>query len=93
MKRFILRLLVMIHLFLWVPLISHADEECYGIIESRPDAKIGTWVIGGRNVEVTGKTELEEDHGPLVVGACVEVEYKGNVVEEIESEKMSKCQK
>jgi hypothetical protein len=92
MKRFILGLLVMTHLFLWVPLISHADEEFYGIIESRPDAKTGTWVVGGRNVEVTENTELEEDHGPLVVGACVEVEYEGNVVEEIESEPITKCQ-
>jgi hypothetical protein len=40
---------------------------------------------------VTDKTKLEEDHGPLVVGACVEVEYEGNVVEDIASEKKSKC--
>jgi hypothetical protein len=36
---------------------------------------------------VTDKTKLEEDHRPLVVGACVEVEYEGNVVEDIASEK------
>ena len=44
-----------------------------------------------RQVMVTDKTKLEEDHGSLVVGACVEFEYDGNVVEEIASEKKSKC--
>jgi hypothetical protein len=76
-----------------IPMSSHADDEFYGIIESRPEGKAGTWVIGGRQVTVTDKTKLEEDHGPLVVGACVEVEHEGNVVEEIESEKKSKCAK
>jgi hypothetical protein len=76
---------------LLTPMSSHADDEFYGIIESRPEGKAGAWVIGGRQVMVTDKTKLEEDHGPLVVGACVEVEYKGNVVEEIASEKKSKC--
>jgi hypothetical protein len=75
---------------LLIPLNSYADDEFYGIIESRPDGKPGTWVIGGRQVEVTERTKLE---GPLAVGTCAEVEYEGNLVEEIESEKMSKCGK
>lgn len=69
---------------------SHADDEFYGIVESRPEGKVGTWVIGGRKVEVTERTELEADNGPLLVGACVEVAYDGKFVEEIESEKQGK---
>jgi hypothetical protein len=90
MKRFIFMLLIA-STVLWMPWSSHADEEFYGIIESRPESKIGTWVIGGRQVEVTEQTEIDEDDGPLAVGACVQVEYKGNITEEIESEDKTKC--
>jgi hypothetical protein len=90
MKRFIFMLLIF-STVLWMPWSSHADEEFYGIVESRPEGKIGTWVIGGRQVEVTEKTEIDEDDGHLAVGACAQVEYDGNFVEEIESEDKSKC--
>jgi hypothetical protein len=52
---------------------------------------VGTWVIGGRSVSVTEKTDLDEGSGPLRVGACAEVEIEGGVVEEIESEPPAKC--
>ena len=65
--------------------------KIYGPIESRPEGKEGTWVIAGRTFTVTDTTELEPEHGPLVVGACAKVELKGIVVEEIESEEASKC--
>jgi hypothetical protein len=78
---------------LLLSLDSHADHEFLGTIESRPDGKAGTWVIGGQQVVVTERTRLDEDHGPLLVGACAEVEYKGNFVEEIASEEKSKCRK
>jgi len=70
-----------------------ADKDFYGIIESRPDGKSGTWVIGGRSITVTEKTELDEDNGPLIVGACAEVDIDNGVVEEIESEPLRKCGK
>ncbi|MCB5188938.1 DUF5666 domain-containing protein [Methylobacillus caricis] len=70
-----------------------ADEEFYGVIESRPQGDVGTWVIGGRKLNVTKDTELEEDHGPLVKGACVEVEIEDGLVHEIESKKKEKCTK
>jgi len=71
--------------------VALADDEFHGIIESRPDGKAGTWVVGGRSVKVTEHTELDEDHGPLRVGACANVEIDQGVVEEIESEPTSKC--
>ncbi len=55
--------------------VSSASEEFYGSIESRPEGGFGTWVVSGRNVEVTDKTQLVEEYGRLDVGACVEVEH------------------
>lgn len=70
---------------------SKASDDFYGVIEQIPEGRIGTWVIGGRSVEVTEATSLEEDDGPFAVGACVQVDYDNNVVEEIETEEQSKC--
>jgi hypothetical protein len=70
-----------------------AGEEFYGRIETRPVDNAGIWVISGQQVEVTDKTEISQDNGPLVVGSCVEVEHKKGVVSEIESAKPAKCGK
>lgn len=70
---------------------AFADEQFYGTIESRPTENPGIWVISDQQVEVTDKTEIDNDHGPLVVGSCVEVEHKKGVVKEIESAKPAKC--
>lgn len=74
-----------------LPLASQAGEDFYGKIETRPDGKVGQWVIGGKAVNATAETELDEDAGPHAVGACVEVEVEDGVVEEIETENMKKC--
>ena len=89
MKKMILACLSVIAFAL--PMIGHADEDFYGKIESRPDAKVGQWVIGGKTVNATAQTELDDRKGPLTVGACVEVEIDDGAVEEIEAEKMRKC--
>jgi hypothetical protein len=93
MKRVLILMVFMSIALLWIPLSSHADNEFHGVIDSRPEGKVGTGVIGGRQVVVTERTELKEKDGPLVVGACAEVDYEGNFVEEIESEQKSKCGK
>lgn len=72
---------------------ASADEEFYGTIESRPTENPGIWVVSGQQVEVTNKTEIDNDHGPLVVGSCVEVEHIKGVVKELESAKPAKCGK
>lgn len=71
--------------------IALADDEFNGIIESRPDGKAGTWVVGGRSVEATERTRLDEKDGPLKVGVCAEVELEDGIVEEIDSEPLHKC--
>ena len=80
-------------MFQSVAQVAIADDDFYGTIQSRPDGKAGTWVVGDRSIDVTDKTELDEDYGLLKVGACAEVEIKGGVVEEIESEPPHKCGK
>jgi len=71
----------------------YAAQEFYGVIESRPQEKVGQWVVGGRTVKVTPDSRLEADHGPFVVGACVEVEHRRNVVIEMSTETESKCKR
>ncbi len=73
--------------------VASADDDFYGVIESRPEGKAGTWVVGGRSVEVNEHTDIDEDHGPLETGACAEVEFEDGKVEEIESEPPKKCSK
>lgn len=70
---------------------QYEAEKIYGTIQIRPEGKAGTWMIDGRSYEVKDTTKLDEDDGPLVVGACAEIELIGNVVKEMESEKKSKC--
>ena len=74
-----------------LPIASQADDDFYGTVETRPDAKVGSWVIGGRTLDVTASAELEEETAPLVAGACVKVEIEKGIVEEIETVKMDKC--
>ncbi len=45
-----------------------------GTIEAMPVGRIGTWVIAGRNVQVTTTTWLDEHKGLAQVGAWVQVE-------------------
>jgi len=79
--------------FLLASANSYASEEFFGPLESRPKGETGTWVIGGRQVEVTDKTEIEEEFGPFVVGACIEVEYEGKRVKKVTTEEKKHCRK
>ena len=52
-----------------------AQLKIEGLIDELPagGGLIGTWKVNGVSVEVTADTELEDDGGPFVVGASVEV--------------------
>jgi hypothetical protein len=79
---------------------GQAEEYFYGFIDQVPAAFTqtvasqpsitGTWVISGIEFISTPRTELETDHGPLVVGACAKVQYRVvnglNIAHQIESE-------
>ena len=71
---------------------SDNEAEYYGILDHRPEGKDGMWVIDGKSFSVTDEVELEEDHGPITVGACVELEMDEGDVKEIESAEMDECQ-
>ena len=71
---------------------SKDEAEYTGILDHRPEGKDGMWVIDGKSFSVTEDVDLDEDHGPLVAGACVELEMEDGEVREIESEEMDKCQ-
>ncbi|MGH7372467.1 MAG: hypothetical protein ACREJK_11565 [Candidatus Methylomirabilales bacterium] len=42
---------------------------------------------------MTDKTEIEEEFGPFVVGACIEVEYEGKLVKKVTTEEKKHCRK
>ena len=46
-----------------------------GLVESRPAGNVGTWGIGGQTFTAVTSTTIQEEHGPLAVGACAEVYY------------------
>ena len=71
-----------------------ADDEVEytGILDHRPEGKDGMWVIDGTSFSVTEAVDLDEDHGPVTAGACVELEMEDGEVKEIESQEMEKCQ-
>jgi hypothetical protein len=68
-----------------------------GIINSRPNEKVGTWVISSTTYmtyTATNDTELEEQHGGLSIGACVEVKSLASaptVAIKIESQEANEC--
>ena len=71
---------------------SDNEVEHTGILDHRPEGKDGMWVIDGKSFSVTDEVELDEDHGPITAGTCVELEMEDGEVKEIESEEMDKCQ-
>lgn len=79
--------------FAFVPSTSQADDDFYGVVEQRPAGKAGTWVIGGRTLQVDDRVELDEKKGAIAVGSCVEVDIDDGRVEEIERERDSKCKR
>jgi hypothetical protein len=72
-----------------------AEQKFFGMIESIPTDTLGTWVIGGDSFLVITSTRLDQHHGPLVVGACVGVDYilsgTDKIATEIGAEEMFKC--
>ena len=68
-----------------------------GIVESLPaSGLIGAWIVNGVEYLADGDTEFEQNDGPFVVGACVELELRASsnpaIIDEIETENMARCQ-
>jgi hypothetical protein len=63
----------------------------YGWVESMPEGLQGTWLIGGRQVTTSPRTQFDQADGPLMVGGCAKVDIRGSVVHEIDSEPPNDC--
>lgn len=63
--------------------------EIFGSIDQLPTAGlVGDWRVGGTLVRVTAQTRIEQERGPAVVGACVEVEGTRNTDNSIAAAKI-----
>ncbi len=51
-------------------------QQFHGIVRRVPPGGIGMWVIGGRNVESTRFTSIDDSEGPLEPGVCAAVDMK-----------------
>ncbi|MBI3650302.1 MAG: hypothetical protein HY231_04575 [Acidobacteria bacterium] len=47
--------------------------EFKGTIEGFPSGFVGDWQVGGRTIHVTATTRIEQELGPVAVGAFVEI--------------------
>ncbi len=68
-----------------------------GVVDILPSSGLtGKWVIDGVEYLADDSTEFEQNDGPFVVGACVEIELHASgdpaVIDEIETEDMGRCQ-
>ncbi len=53
---------------------NDGNYKFYGTVESLPaNGLTGDWRVSGRTVHVTAATRIEQKHGPVAVGAYVEV--------------------
>ena len=71
------------------------DVKRHGLVDSAPaGGREGEWTIGGIVYLANSSTEFETEHGPLAVGACVEVESDGATpatAKKIETEHQYRC--
>jgi hypothetical protein len=52
-----------------------ADTDLDGVVEVMPaTGMIGSWQVGGKTVQVTETTAIDQEMGALAVGVTVEVE-------------------
>jgi hypothetical protein len=56
------------------------DDELKGVVESLPGTPdlVGDWRVSGTTVHVSASTEIDDEHGAVVVGATVEVKGTSN---------------
>jgi hypothetical protein len=57
---------------------GNAEEigRAYGTVTSMPESGyVGNWTVAGVDYTATGATEFEAEHGPLAMGAFVELRY------------------
>ena len=82
MTKHVRQVLVLASIAATVPTVLPADpdgkgkEETFrGVVQALPNAKnrVGDWTIDNRLVKVTATTKINQQAGPITVGACVDV--------------------
>lgn len=73
--------------------VSGNYVEIYGVVSSLPTNLFGTWVVNGVSYTTNASTRFEAEHGPFVVGSCVEMKILRNTttVHQIETEEGYHC--
>lgn len=71
-------------------------REIRGIVNVMPGpGLLGTWIVDGVEYIANGATDLEQDEGPFVTGACVKVEFfpstTPRVADQIRTEEQHRC--
>ena len=70
------------------------DEiEYRGILQNRPVGTAGVWVIDDVPYHANFNTIVEQEHGPLGIGACVGIAMTRGIVRRIESENPDACRR
>ena len=70
---------------------GHDNETKFtGVIESLPNTAgfIGDWRVSGRTVHVTSATRIEQEDGPVAVGATVKVEGNSRPDNSVDAEEI-----
>jgi hypothetical protein len=66
------------------------ETKFTGVIESLPNTAgfIGDWTVSGRTVHVTAATRIEQEDGPVAVGAAVKVEGNSRSDNSVDAEEI-----
>jgi uncharacterized protein (TIGR03437 family) len=79
MLRTLLTRLVLLLAFVGLLSAQGTKVDFRGSVESLPASSlIGDWEVAGRTVRVTAATSIDQERGPVAVGACVSVQGAQN---------------
>lgn len=73
-------------------------SKIYAAVDAMPPAGVltGTWMLAGVNFTATAETRIEEEEGPLAIGACAEAKYDPTngamALRKLEGEEAEDCQ-
>ncbi len=57
---------------------SSGNREIKGVLESFPPTLVGNWIVNGVTYTAVTSTQFEQEHGPFLVGGCIEVKFDPN---------------
>lgn len=75
---------------------ANPEAKATGFVERMPDASlVGEWSVDGTTYVAGPRTQFRQNNGPLMNGACVEINYSGNSmpysINQIRTHNVEKC--